>query len=1088
MSGAYGSPFYVDRWDYRDDFGVFIDTVAGIDISTGQAFWRLTAIDPRTGEIPLDPLMGFLPPNLDRIEGQGFLTYSIRPKTNAPTGTVIDAEARIVFDNNEPIDTPPIFNTLDAGVPTSDVALLPELFDEPIFLVQWSGQDDENGSGLASNTIYVSMDERPFTPWLTDTTLTEALFVGEPGRRYAFYSTARDNVGNVEAAPLIPDTRTRITGGLATIGNRVWLDANANGIQDDGESGVEGITVRLFTTTVSDPIAVMTTDAQGFYSFPDFSIHESYFLEFVAPVGFAFTRQAAGANEDLDNDVDIDTGRTSVFTLTLGLNNQWDAGLVELGSLSGIVWRDMNGDGARGANELLLADQVIYLDLNNNSQFDADEPSQTTDTQGSYTFAGVRPGQHVVRQVIPDGWEQTFPGITGSSSIRFAGSSIELQSPSLESFVGLNRQSLPLHSDVNGDGITSPLDVVIIINALHREDQSNSTELGSFSIASFDHRDVNRDGVVDQTDVRQLIDWIENQGSLQIFAGGSGSGSGNDSAHQLIGLTDLRADDRFADLDGRGLAVVVIDTGLDLDHPFFGTSTAGRADRIVYSYDFADQDADIRDYSGHGTHVTSIIASEDADYPGVAPGVDIIHLKVFRDNGQGTFAYLERALQWVAMNAEAYGIAAVNMSLGDGANWTQIVSRHGIGDELALLDSFGVITVAAAGNSFALHDSRQGLAYPAADAHTISVGAVWDMDRGFQSAGAFGIDYTTDADRVTSFSQRHEETLDILAPGALITAGYLGGGVATMRGTSMSAPFVTGAAVLMQQLSLEHYGVRLTNAQFRELLISSSETVVDGDDEDDNVLNTGASFGRLNIQQLAELLLSAELPSDDGGGDSDGSSDDPGDLGSSGGSYGYTVDLVSGEAREDLDFGMRPIDITAPFVEELRFGDGTAQRSMIRSVEYLFDSEVVFQDGAFILSRGDDTIPLIVEHLVENDRSRVLLTFDASEHRETSGSLVDGRYTLRALETHITDLAGNTLDGDGDGVPGADRVDEFFRFFGDNDGNAKIDLVDFNAFRSAYSRNQNELGYNAAFDNNHDGVIGLADFSAFRRNFGRELD
>jgi hypothetical protein len=102
------------------------------------------------------------------------------------------------------------------------------------------------------------------------------------------------------------------------------------------------------------------------------------------------------------------------------------------------------------------------------------------------------------------------------------------------------------------------------------------------------------------------------------------------------------------------------------------------SDRIVYQYDFADGDADASDVDGHGSNVSSIVASSDSIHTGMAPDADIIHLKVFGDDGGGNFAYVESALQWVVENAATYNIASVNMSLGDTANWNTAQSsiRH----------------------------------------------------------------------------------------------------------------------------------------------------------------------------------------------------------------------------------------------------------------------------------------------------------------------------------------------------------------------------------------------------------------------------
>ena len=193
--------FYQDRIDLTKDYGFFVDVIATIDVINGVATWTITTIDPETGQKTADALIGFLPPNDEESVGEGFVTYTIRPDADAETGAVIDAQATIVFDTEAPIDTPPIFNTLDAGTPTSTISTLPTTINTPEFLVSWTGTDDNNGSGIAGYTIYVSENDSEFIPWLENTTLTEVTYLGESGNTYSFYVIAIDNAGNQSLIP-----------------------------------------------------------------------------------------------------------------------------------------------------------------------------------------------------------------------------------------------------------------------------------------------------------------------------------------------------------------------------------------------------------------------------------------------------------------------------------------------------------------------------------------------------------------------------------------------------------------------------------------------------------------------------------------------------------------------------------------------------------------------------------------------------------------------------------------------------------------------------------------------------------------------
>ena len=307
----------------------------------------------------------------------------------------------------------------------------------------------------------------------------------------------------------------------------------------------------------------------------------------------------------------------------------------------------------------------------------------------------------------------------------------------------------------------------------------------------------------------------------------------------------------------------------------------------MYQYDFADNDSDASDVNGHGSNVSSIVASSDSTYTGVTPGADIIHLKVFEDSGGGNFSYVEQALQWVIANAATYNIASVNMSLGDNGNYTTAQNLYGISDELAALAAMNVMVVSASGNNFYSSSSALGVAYPSADPNSLSIGAVYDGNIGGFNYSDGAIAYSTGADRITPFSQRHNDLTTIFAPGAAITGAGPNGGIVTQHGTSQASPHVSGVAVLAQQLAQQKLGRSLTLNEFSNLLASSGVTINDGDDENDNVTNSNLNFPRLDVLALGEAILAMA------------SNTLPGT---------HTVNLSAGDTVSDMDFGNQQTD------------------------------------------------------------------------------------------------------------------------------------------------------------------------------------
>jgi len=112
----------------------------------------------------------------------------------------------------------------------------------------------------------------------------------------------------------------------ASLGDRVWMDINRNGIQDNSESGVPAVQVDLYSCAGIKK-GETTTDGSGFYTFSGLQAG-SYYVKFILPFSYVFSTPDQGTNNETDSDADLTTGKTTCTELIAGENDlSWDAGI-----------------------------------------------------------------------------------------------------------------------------------------------------------------------------------------------------------------------------------------------------------------------------------------------------------------------------------------------------------------------------------------------------------------------------------------------------------------------------------------------------------------------------------------------------------------------------------------------------------------------------------------------------------------------------------------------------------------------------------------------------------------------------------------
>lgn len=296
---------------------------------------------------------------------------------------------------------------------------------------------------------------------------------------------------------------------------------------------------------------------------------------------------------------------------------------------------------------------------------------------------------------------------------------------------------------------------------------------------------------------------------------------------KVVGAARTR---RQLGVDGDGVGVAVIDTGIDGDLPDFQASRHDDSSRVIASAVVNPAATSGDDGYGHGTHVAGIIAGNGSNrggtfrrrpaLMGVAPGANLISVKISDDTGQATTLDAIYGLQFAVDHAKQLGIRVVNLSFASAVAESPATDPLDAAVEAAWLH--GLVVVAAAGNEGDSPGAVQRA--PGNDPYVITVGA------------------TGDDDNTTSWSSRGETQSgvakpDVVAPGSGIVSTLAPGSVFAQQcpdcivskyyfragGTSMSTAVVSGAAALILDAHPDW-----TPDQVKAALVSTAKPVQDG--------------------------------------------------------------------------------------------------------------------------------------------------------------------------------------------------------------------------------------------------------------------
>lgn len=381
--------------------------------------------------------------NITTTDASGLYTFTVMPgaytvvETNLPTYVNTGAEAGTVGS------TILTHDSIQVVITSGAVSTGNDFLDTRLSTISGKVFNDANGSGVQDGTelgiggVTVVLVDGSGTIVASTTTGSDGsyTFPNVPAGSYTVresdpfgYISTTNNVVPVSVADGVSVTANFGDQQTGTVSGTVFNDVNGDGNQDNGEIGINAVTVQLVDGVSGSVVATTTTNINGGYLFSNVS-SGSYIVRETDPNGFVST-----------------TSNTVPVSVPPGGSATANFGDQQTGTVSGVVFNDINGDGTQDTGENGLSGVTVRL-VNSSGVVVG---VATTGANGSYLFTNVTAGAYTVREADPSGYVSTTNNIVPVSVPPAGSATANFGDQQVGTISGL------VFNDINGDGIQGP--------------------------------------------------------------------------------------------------------------------------------------------------------------------------------------------------------------------------------------------------------------------------------------------------------------------------------------------------------------------------------------------------------------------------------------------------------------------------------------------------------------------------------------------------------------------------------------------------------------------------------------------------------